>query len=239
MELSTREIERYQRQLILPDFSVEDQLKLKACSVAVVGAGGLAAGLLRYLCGMGFGTIYIFDDDCVDHSNLQRQVLYDVADIGKYKAKCTAAKLKEQNPDVTIVPIVERFKAKRASKRLKHVDLLIDACDNFATRYEIEQLAIERKIPWVFSSVFEYKGQLSVFNAKKGMQYSMLFPEPPEVDPTTKHGKIGMMPSLPGVMGAMQATEAFKIIVGKGELLDGCLLMYDSLTMNVDKIQLI
>lgn len=229
--ITDQEKELYNRQLILPNFSQKEQVKLKSAVVAVVGAGGLASCLLRYIVGMGVGNIYIFDDDKVDRSNLQRQILYDENDIGQYKALCAAEKLSKQNSNINLYGVNKRFNEQSFQEDINHdIDLIIDACDNFKTRYEIETIAQLNGIPWLFSSIFEYEGQISVFNRKSKVQYSDIFPEPPLIDPTSDGEKIGVLPSLPGIMGCLQATEVFKVLLNIGEPLDGKLLIYDTLS---------
>ncbi|MFA8301324.1 MAG: ThiF family adenylyltransferase [Hyphomicrobiales bacterium] len=229
--ITDQEKELYNRQLILPNFSEEQQDKLKNAVVLVIGAGGLASCLLRYIVGMGVGNIYIFDDDKVDRSNLQRQTLYDEDDIGKYKAFCASEKLSKQNSNININGINQRFNRVSFQSNIDaDVDLIIDACDNFETRYEIETIAQINGIPWLFSSIFEYEGQISVFNWKSKVQYSDIFPDPPLIDPTSDGEKIGVLPSLPGIMGCLQATEVFKVLLDMGEPLDGKLLIYDTLS---------
>ncbi|MFA8450448.1 MAG: ThiF family adenylyltransferase [Bacteroidales bacterium] len=234
--LSQEEELRYQRQIILHEVGLKKQELLKSAKVLVVGAGGLAAGVLPLLVGMGIGKIVVFDYDVVDTTNLSRQVQFCQEDLGKFKCQQLKKYLEKQNPNTEIIPVVQRFNKNTEPKFFQDVDVIVDACDNFQTRYAIESIAIQHKIPWVYSSVFEFQGQLSVFNYKKEIQYSDLFPNPPEEEPTTKFGKIGIMSSLPTIMGGLQSAEVFKIVTGIGTVFDGSLMTYDLLEQDFKKL---
>jgi len=237
-KLSDKERERYQRQIILPGFGEEAQTKLKNASVLVIGAGGLASPLLKYLCSTGIGRIGIMDGDVIEVSNLQRQIMYDESDKGQYKVEVSARKLQEQNPQITIDCYNYRLTADNAHELFQKYDLILDACDNFETRYLICNAAQRAQKAWVYASVFEYGGQISVFNYITKTQYSDLYPEAPDQVPLSDGKKIGVLPSVPGLIGMMQATEAIKIITGIGKILDGELLLYNALDSSSIKLKI-
>ena len=237
-KLGNKELERYHRQIILPDFGEAAQLKLKQAKVLVIGAGGLASPILKYLCSTGVGCIGLMDGDSVETSNLQRQIMYDEKDVGQYKVEVSARKLKEQNPDIRVDQFNFRLTAGNAIELFKKYDLIIDACDNFETRYIICDASQKANKPWVYASVFEYGGQVSVFNYKSQAQYSDLYPEAPEQIPLTDGKTIGVLPSVPGLIGMMQTTEAIKIITGIGKVLDGEILLYNALDLSNMKLKI-
>ena len=237
-KLSDKEQIRYHRQIILPGFGEEAQSKLKNARILVIGAGGLAAPILKYLCSSGIGCIGLMDGDIIETSNLQRQIMYDEKDVGQYKVEVSARKLKEQNPDIKVDQFNFRLTAGNAIELFKKYDLIIDACDNFETRYIICNASQKANKPWVYASVFEYGGQVSVFNYKSQAQYSDLYPEAPEQIPLSDGKKIGVLPVVPGLIGMMQATEAIKVITGIGKILDGELLLYNALDLSSMKLKI-
>ncbi|MDE5421355.1 HesA/MoeB/ThiF family protein [Ancylomarina sp. DW003] len=237
-KLSDSELERYHRQIILPDFGEAAQLKLKQARVLIIGAGGLASPILKYLCSTGIGCIGLMDGDRVEESNLQRQIMYDQSDKGKFKVEVSAQKLKEQNPNIKVDQFNFRLTGENAQELFQEYDLIIDACDNFETRYIICKAAQKANKPWVYASVFEYGGQVSVFNYKSQTQYSDLYPEAPEQIPLSDGKTIGVLPPVPGLIGMLQATEAIKIITGIGKILDGELLLYKALDLSSRKFKL-
>jgi len=237
-KLSDKERDRYHRQIILPGFGEEAQTKLKNARVLVIGAGGLASPLLKYLCSTGIGRIGIMDGDVVEVSNLQRQIMYDERDKGQYKVEVSARKLQEQNPQIKIDSYNYRLTDDNAVDLFLRYDLILDACDNFETRYLICSASQKAKRTWIYASVFEYAGQISVFNYKTKTQYSDLYPEAPDQVPLSDGKKIGVLPSVPGLIGMMQATEAIKIITGIGKILDGELLLYNALDLSSMKLKI-
>jgi adenylyltransferase/sulfurtransferase len=236
--LTEEEQKRYQRQIILPDFGKEAQTKLKDANILVVGAGGLASPLLKYLCSAGIGRIGLMDGDVVELSNLQRQIMYDEADKGQYKVTVSTRKLIDQNPQINIDSYNFRLNRDNAVDLFKQYDVIVDACDNFDTRYLISEAAQKAERPWIYGSVFEYGGQLSVFNFQSGIQYTDLYPEAPEQLPLSDGKQIGVLPVVPGIIGLMQATEAIKIITGIGKVLDGDLLLYNTLDHTTMKVKI-
>jgi sulfur-carrier protein adenylyltransferase/sulfurtransferase len=240
--LSKVELRRYNRHIILPEFGREAQEKLKQARVLVIGAGGLGCPALQYLTAAGIGTIGIVDFDKVEESNLQRQVLFDTANIGRPKAEVAAGKLGLQNPYVNFRVHPIKLDRSNALALFADYDLVIDGSDNFPTRYLVSDVCTIQNKPLIFGSVFKFEGQVSVFNytdnaGKKGPTYRCLFPEPPMPDTVPNCATIGVLGVLPGIIGTMQATEAIKVISGKGEPLTGKLLILDALTMHTSIIR--
>ncbi len=223
---------RYSRHFVLPGFGEEGQKKLKQSSVLVVGAGGLGAPVLSYLAAAGVGTIGILDDDVVSLSNLQRQVLFTRGDIGKGKAECAKRVLVALNNSITINVHSLRLTSANALERLKPYQLVIDATDNFPTRYLLDDACVILNKPLIYGSVFRFEGQVSVFNHAGGPTYRDLYPHPPKPGSVPDCEEGGVLGVLPGIIGSIQANEAIKLITGIGEPLSGRLLLLDSLTMD-------
>ena len=230
--LTKEEKAHYSRHLILPEIGAEGQLKLKSGSVLVLGAGGLGAPLLQYLTAAGVGKIGIVDDDVVSVSNLQRQVLYSYNQVGKLKADSAVERLKDLNPHVELNAIPSRFTVDNAMRLLEEYDVLVDGCDNFATRYLANDAAVLCGKPLVSGSIFKFEGQLSVFNYQGGPTYRCLYPEPPASGEMPSCGEIGVLGVLPGMIGTMMANEVIKILLEKEGVLSGKLYLMDALTMN-------
>lgn len=229
---------RYSRHFVLPGFGKEGQAKLKAASVAVVGAGGLGAPVLSYLAAAGVGSITIFDADKVSLSNLQRQVLFKTSDVGASKAACAQRALVALNPEINVISHDVRVTSSNALELFKRADIVVDATDNFPTRYLINDACSILGKPWVYGSIFRYEGQVAVFNYKSGPTYRDLYPEPPKPGTVPDCEEGGVLGVLPGIIGAMQANEVIKLITGIGESLAGKLLILDSLTMESRTITL-
>lgn len=225
--------DRYQRQLILKGFGIEAQEKLSGASVLVAGAGGLGCPALQYLAAAGVGTIGIVDDDVVAISNLHRQVLYNMQDIGRNKAVVAAEKLQQLNSDIHITPYNLRLKNENALAILGAYDIVIDGTDNFATRYLINDACVLLSKPFVYGAVSTFEGQVAVFNvntkAERGVHYRDLFPHPPAANQVLNCAEAGVLGVLPGVIGTMQANEAIKYITGIGTPLAGKLLTWNAL----------
>lgn len=228
--LHTEEIKRYNRHIILPEFGIERQELLKSAKILVIGAGGLGCPALLYLAAAGVGHITIIDPDTIEISNLQRQVLYAQADIGKYKALVAAHKLKESNPFIHVDAITTEFNRDNSLELISNHDLVLDGSDNFATRYLVNDACVIAGKPLVFGSIFKFEGQVSVFNYNDGPTYRCIYPEPPLPHEVPSCSEIGVIGVLPGLIGTMQATEAIKLITGLGEPLSGKLLLYDALS---------
>ncbi|MBA3898797.1 MAG: molybdopterin-synthase adenylyltransferase MoeB [Bacteroidetes bacterium] len=226
---SKDEISRYSRHFTLPEIGMEGQQKLKSANALVIGAGGLGCPVLQYLTASGVGVIGICDGDAVNVSNLQRQVLYTVGDVGNSKALAAKAFLEKQNTHVKF-DVYEKFlDQKNALEIISQYDLIIDCSDNFETRYLINDACVIAGKPFVFGSILSFEGQVSVFNYNNGPTYRCLYPEAPEDAPNCSGA--GVLGVLPGIIGTMQANEALKIIIGIGEVLAGKLLIFNTLSM--------
>ncbi len=231
MQLSSEEQKQYSRHLLLDEINLEGQLKLKQAKVLVIGAGGLSCPLLQYLAAAGVGTIGIVDNDTVDQTNLQRQILYTIADIGKNKAQCATERLRLLNPYILINSYTEKLSKDNTFELFKAYDIIVDGTDNFATRYLINDAAVLLKKPVVFGSIFKFEGQISVFNYKNGPTYRCLYPTPPKPNESPNCSEIGVLGVLPGIIGTLQANEVLKIVLNLGNVLKGKLLTFNALTM--------
>lgn len=234
--LNNREKLRYQRHLVLPEIGVEGQQKLKTSKVVIVGAGGLGSPAAIYLTSAGVGTIGIVDDDRVSLNNLQRQILYNHSDIGKLKTFQAKARLQSLNDRVKVQAFTKRLNSDNAASIIKHYDIVIDGTDNFPTRYLINDICVRLKKPFIYGSVMKFEGQVSFFGFPGGPCYRCLFPEPPPEGLIPGCAESGILGVLPGVIGIIQATEAIKYLLGRGELLAGRLLLYDALKMKFRQV---
>ncbi len=231
MNFSPDELARYQRHLSLAGFGPAAQEKLKGGSVLVIGAGGLGCPALLYLAAAGVGRIELVDDDHVDVSNLQRQVLYTEADAGQPKAEAAARRLRALNRFIQIVPHAVRFTRNNALELVRGVDVVVDGSDKFGTRYLVNDACVLADRPLVYGAIQGFEGQASVFNWRGGPTYRCLFPEPPEAGTVPNCAEAGVLGALPGLIGTVQALEAIKLLTGIGEPLSGKLLLWDALTM--------
>ncbi len=229
---------RYSRHFVLPGFGPEGQAKLKAAKVAVVGAGGLGAPILSYLAAAGVGTIGVIDHDEVQLSNLQRQVLFTVNDIGKSKAACARRAMLALNPEIRVEAFPVRLTSSNALPLLANFQLIVDATDNFPTRYLLNDASVLLNVPLVYGSIFRYEGQVSVFNFAGGPTYRDLYPSPPRPGAVPDCEEGGVLGVLPGIVGAAQANEVIKMITGIGDVLTGKLFLIDSLTLHTRLIGL-
>jgi len=234
---SAEEKSQYSRHFILDKIGTNGQLKLKKSKVLVIGAGGLGCPILQYLTAAGVGTIGIIDNDVVDRTNLQRQILYTVDDLGKSKATCATNRLKQLNPFVNFNSYVAYLNAENALEIFKKYDLIIDGSDNFQTRYLSNDAAVLTKKPLIFGAIFKFEGQLSVFNYQNGPTYRCLFPDPPEANRIPNCTDIGVLGVLPGIIGCLQANEALKIICGLGGVLSGELLSFNAISLKQTSIR--
>ncbi len=232
MVLTSEEKKQYNRHLILDEIGVKGQLKLKQAKVLVVGAGGLGCPVLQYLTAAGVGTIGVIDDDVVDQSNLQRQILYTVDDIGASKAETAAKRLSRLNPFVKFDVYKEKLTKENAISIFNNYDIIIDGSDNFSTRYLVNDASVITNKPLVYGAIFKFEGQVSVFNYKGSGTYRCLYPTPPKPHESPSCSEIGVLGVLPGIIGSLQANETIKIICGIGTVLANKLLIYDSLQMN-------
>lgn len=230
-KLTTEEHKQYSRHLLLDQIGAEGQLRLKKAKVLVIGAGGLSCPVLQYIAAAGVGTIGIIDDDVVDQSNLQRQILFNHNDLGKNKATVAAEKLSKLNPFIKFNIFTERLSKDNAIALFRNYDIIVDGTDNFPSRYLINDAAILTNKPIVSGSIFKFEGQVSVFNYNNGPTYRCLFPIPPKPGEVANCSDIGVLGVLPGIIGTLQANEVLKMICGIGDLLSGKLLIYDALTV--------
>jgi sulfur-carrier protein adenylyltransferase/sulfurtransferase len=230
--LSKEQQARYSKQIILPEIGSEGQQKITAGKVLVIGAGGLGCPILQYLAAAGVGTLGIADGDKVEISNLQRQVLYTQADIGKGKAATAAAKIAAINPHVKITVHETFIDTGNALEMLRDYDIIVDGSDNFATRYLVNDACVMLNKPMVSGAIYKFEGQVSVFNYNNGPTYRCIFPEPPEAGASPNCADIGVIATLPGIVGTLQANEVLKIITGIGTVLSGILLVLDTLHMS-------
>lgn len=234
---------RYNRQIIIPEFGESGQQKLKDSAVLVIGAGGLGAPILQYLTAAGVGRIGIVDFDEVSISNLQRQVLFNMDELGLPKAKTAAGKLQMQNPGVQFEVHDCAINSQNALQLLAAYDLVVDGSDNLATRYLVNDACFFLKKPLIYGAIFRFEGQVSVFNAKmpdgsRSPNYRDLFPTPPppEMVPSCSEG--GVLGVLPGIIGSMMANETIKLLVGMGESLSGKLFVFDALDFSTFKLNI-
>ena len=221
---------RYHRHIILSEIGEAGQKKLLASKVLVIGAGGLGCPALQYLVAAGIGTIGIVDDDIVEESNLQRQVLYGTSSLGKNKAIAAKERLQDLNPEITLMAITERFTETNAMSLGKEYDVIVDCTDNYKSRYIINDTALMVDKPVVFGAIFKFEGQISVFNYQGGPSYRCLFPEIPSSDQTPNCADIGVLGVLPGIIGCMQANEVLKIVLQLENVLSGKMGCYNALT---------
>ena len=228
-ELTTDDLSRYARHLILPEVGMEGQQKLKAARVLCVGTGGLGSPLAFYLTAAGVGTLGLVDFDVVDASNLQRQIIHSTKDIGRKKLDSAAEKLTALNPSVKIVKHETMLTSANAMEILKDYDIVADGTDNFPTRYLVNDASLKKRIPVVHGSIFRFEGQVTVFNPYEGPCYRCMIPEPPPAELAPSCSEAGVLGVLCGIIGSLQASEAIKIILGIGETLQGRLLAYDAL----------
>jgi molybdopterin/thiamine biosynthesis adenylyltransferase/rhodanese-related sulfurtransferase len=241
--LNKEEIARYSRHLLLPEIGMTGQEKIKSTKILVIGAGGLGCPALQYLTAMGIGEIGIVDFDKVEESNLQRQILYSIEDIGKLKTEAAVSKLSKQNPFVKFNSYPVRLDNQNAIDFFSKYDLIIDGTDNFATRYLVNDVCVLLNKPLIYGSIYKFEGQVSVLNyidssGKSGPTYRCLFPTPPPSGSIPNCSEIGVLGVLPGIIGTLQATEAIKIISGIGEPLSGKLLLFDALAMSFQVIEI-
>lgn len=237
--LNKEEKERYNRHLILSGFGEEAQLKLKAAKVLVIGAGGLGCPVLQYLNAAGVGALGIIDNDVVGISNLQRQILFSVNDIGKPKVKVAKEKLEQQNPHTTIICYNERLNKNNALSIFSEYDIIVDGSDNFGTKYLVNDACVVLNKPLVYGAIHKFEGQVSVFNYKGSATYRCLYPHPPAAGEMPSCNEAGVIGILPGFIGLLQANEVLKIISDLGESLAGKLLCVNLLnnTQNIFELE--
>lgn len=233
---------RYQRQITLEGFGIAAQEKLSKAKVLVIGAGGLGCPMLQYIAVAGVGTIGIADYDTVSFSNLNRQILFGQDDLGKSKVDIAAGKIAALNNLVQINLYPQQWNQALSIEHFPNYDIIVDATDNFASRYLINDACVLLNKPLVFGAVSKYEGQIAVFNKMEGgiaVNYRDLFPEPPKNDEVLNCAEGGVLGVLPGIIGVMQATEVIKLITGVGKSLANQIINYNALTNDYYKVQLI
>ena len=236
--LSNDEILRYSRHLIMPEVGMVGQQKLKAARVLCIGAGGLGSPLALYLAAAGVGTLGLVDFDVVDLTNLQRQIIHTVDDVGRPKLESAAEKLGAINPLVNVIKFETRLNSANALDIFRQFNIVADGTDNFPTRYLVNDACVLTGKPNVYASIFRFEGQASVFAAENGPCYRCLYPEPPPPGLVPSCAEGGVLGILPGLLGVIQATEVIKLILGSGEPLIGRLLLVDALSMHFRELRL-
>jgi len=236
--LTSDEVLRYSRHLILPEVGVEGQLKLKGAKVLCVGAGGLGSPLALYLAAAGVGTLGLVDFDVVDLTNLQRQIIHSTADVGRNKLDSAADSIAAINPNVSVRKFETRLTSANALEIIGEFDIVADGTDNFATRYLVNDACVLTSKPNVYGSVFRFEGQASVFATREGPCYRCLYPEPPPPGAVPSCAEGGVLGILPGLVGVIQATEVIKLVLGLGDTLAGRLLLIEALAMRFRELKL-
>ncbi|HEV8384786.1 MAG TPA: molybdopterin-synthase adenylyltransferase MoeB [Candidatus Acidoferrales bacterium] len=238
LKLSKDEILRYSRHLIMPEVGMEGQLKLKQAKVLLIGTGGLGAPLGLYLAAAGVGRIGLVDFDVVDFTNLQRQVTFGSSDVGRSKLQAAKERLGNLNPAIQIDTYEAKLTSENALEILRPYDVIVDGTDNFPTRYLVNDACILLGKPNVYGSIFRFEGQASVFGAPGGPCYRCLYPEPPPPGLVPSCAEGGVLGVLPGIIGSIQALEAIKLILGRGDTLAGRLLLFDALALRFREMKL-
>jgi sulfur-carrier protein adenylyltransferase/sulfurtransferase len=229
---------RYSRHFLLPEVGEEGQAKLLQAKVLMVGAGGLGSPSAYYLAAAGVGTLGIIDNDVVDISNLQRQILHANDRVGMPKVESAQKTLQGLNPDVKVIPYNTKLTSENIMGILKDYDMVVDGCDNFPTRYLVNDACVLAGKPNVHGSIFQFEGQATVFYPGKGPCYRCLYPEPPPAEMAPSCAEAGVLGVLPGLIGTIEALEAIKLILGKGESMVGRLLCFNTLTMEINTLKL-
>lgn len=235
---SAEEVKRYSRHLIMPEVGMSGQKKLQAASVLLIGAGGLGSPLAMYLAAAGIGRIGLVDYDVVDYSNLQRQIIHGSKDVGRPKLDSARERILDINPHVRVDCYAEPLTSANALAIFEPYDIIIDGTDNFPTRYLVNDACVLLGKPNVYGSIFRFEGQVSVFYAQAGPCYRCLYPAPPPPGLVPSCAEGGVLGVLPGTVGALQATEAIKLILGIGDSMIGRLLLYDALAFTFTELKL-
>ena len=237
-KLSKEEVLRYSRHLIMPEVGMDGQLKLKQAKVLLIGTGGLGAPLGLYLAAAGVGRLGLVDFDVVDFTNLQRQVMFGTSDVGRPKIAAARERLADLNPEIEIVPHESKLSSENALDLFRGYDVIVDGTDNFPTRYLVNDACVLLGKPNVYGSIFRFEGQATVFGYPGGPCYRCLYPEPPPPGLVPSCAEGGVLGVLPGIVGAIQAAETIKLILGHGDLLVGRLLLFDALGMKFRELKL-
>src|SRR3989449_1620108 len=235
--LSNEEILRYSRHLIMPEVGMEGQLKLKQAKVLCIGTGGLGAPLGLYLAAAGVGRLGLLDFDVVDFTNLQRQVTFGTSDVGRPKIAAARERLSNLNPEIQIATHETKLTSENALEILREYDIIVDGTDNFPTRYLVNDACVLLGKPNVYGSIFRFEGQATIFGYPGGPCYRCLYPEPPPPGLVPSCAEGGVLGVLPGIVGAIQAMETIKLILGRGDALVGRLLLFDALAMRFRELK--
>ncbi len=239
VRLSSKEYRRYGRHLIIPEVGLEGQSRLKASKVLIIGAGGLGSPALLYLAAAGVGTLGLVDFDTIDVTNLHRQILYSEGDVGASKVLTARERLEKTNPNIVIKTHDCTLTSENALDIIRDYDLVIDGTDNFPTRYLTNDACVKLSKPNIYASIFRFEGQVTVFDVSRGGPcYRCLYPNPPPPGLVPSCAEGGVLGVLPGLVGLIQATEAVKLILNKGEPLIGRLLIYDALGMTFEELKI-
>ena len=238
MQLSHEEVLRYSRHLIMPEVTLAGQQRLKAARVLCVGAGGLGSPLTLYLAAAGVGHLGVVEDDTVDLTNIQRQILYATSDVGRRKIEAACERLRGLNPDIEITPHPVRLSSDNAMAIIANYDIVADGTDNFPTRYLVNDACVLSGKPNVYASIFRFEGQASVFDSARGPCYRCLYPEPPPPGLVPSCAEGGVLGVLPGILGTLQALEVLKLILGAGEPLIGRLVLFDALAFRFRELKI-
>jgi len=233
--LDAAQLDRYARQVVLGDVGPAGQQALLDGSVLVVGAGGLGAPVIQYLAAAGVGTLGVVDGDAVERSNLQRQVIHGDADVGRPKVESARDFVADLNPDVTVETHATDLDGENATDLVADYDVVVDATDNFRARFLVNDACTLAGVPFTHGAVFKFEGQVTTFTGE-GPCYRCLFPEAPPEGAVPNCAEAGVLGVVPGTIGTVQATEAIKLLLGAGESLDGRLLCYDALGLDVDEV---
>lgn len=237
-QYTPEQLVRYSRHFLLPEVGEDGQAKLLQAKVLMVGAGGLGSPAAYYLAAAGVGTLGIIDNDVVDVSNLQRQILHANDRVGMPKVESAKKTLEALNPDVKVVPYQAKLTSENIMEIIKDYDFVVDGCDNFPTRYLVNDACVLTKKPNVHGSIFQFEGQATVFYPGKGPCYRCLYPEPPPAELAPSCAEAGVLGVLPGLIGVIEALEAIKLILDKGDSLIGRLLCFNTLTMEINTLKL-
>ncbi|HEX7233074.1 MAG TPA: molybdopterin-synthase adenylyltransferase MoeB [Candidatus Binatia bacterium] len=229
---------RYSRHFLLPEVGEDGQAKLLQAKILMIGAGGLGSPAAYYLAAAGVGTLGIIDNDVVDISNLQRQILHANDRVGMPKVESAKKTLEALNPDVKVIPYQAKLTSENIMEIIKDYDFVVDGCDNFPTRYLVNDACVLTNKPNVHGSIFQFEGQATVFYPRKGPCYRCLYPEPPPAELAPSCAEAGVLGVLPGLIGVIEALEAIKLILGKGDSLIGRLLCFNTLTMEINTLKL-
>lgn len=238
MQFTEEQIRRYSRHIILPEVGGVGQGKLLNAKVLIIGAGGLGSPAAFYLAAAGVGTLGIVDFDQVELSNLQRQILHRTSDVGRPKVESSKETMKALNPDVKIKTYKTKINTENIMSIIEDYPIIIDGCDNFVTRYLVNDACVLTKKINVYGSVFRFEGQTTVFDSQTGPCYRCLYPEPPPAGFVPSCQEAGVLGVLPGIIGMIQAIEALKLILGIGDSLKGRLLIHDALSMEFREVSI-